>query len=46
MDLCARVMVETVAKHLENNTTLDEVLFVAMDEREYGPFKKEIEGGA
>ena len=46
MDLCARVMVETVAKHLENNTTLEEVLFVTMDEREYGPFKAKIEGGA
>jgi O-acetyl-ADP-ribose deacetylase (regulator of RNase III) len=46
MDLCARVMVETVTKHLENPTTLEEVLFVTMDEREYEPFKKEIEGSA
>jgi O-acetyl-ADP-ribose deacetylase (regulator of RNase III) len=46
MDLCARVMVDTVAEHLENNTTLEEVLFVTMDEREYGPFKANIEGGA
>ena len=41
-----RVVVETVAKHLEDNTTLYEVLFVTMDEREYEHFKKEIEGGA
>lgn len=46
MDLCARVMVDTVTEHLENNTTLEEVLFVTMDEREYGPFKANIEGGA
>ncbi len=46
MDLCARVMVETVAKHLESDTTLEEVLFVTMDDREYGPFKAVIEGGA
>ena len=46
MDLCARVMVDAVAKHLQNDTTLDEVLFVTMDEREYEPFKKQIEGGA
>jgi O-acetyl-ADP-ribose deacetylase (regulator of RNase III) len=46
MDLCARVMVDTVTKHLENSTTLEEVLFVTMDEREYGPFKEKIEGGA
>jgi len=46
MDLCVRVMVDTVAEHLANRTTLEEVLFVTMDEREYGPFKKKIEEGA
>jgi O-acetyl-ADP-ribose deacetylase (regulator of RNase III) len=46
MDLCARVMVDTVTRHLENDTSLEEVLFVTMDEREYGPFKANIEGGA
>ena len=46
MDLCVRVMVDTVAGHLENNTTLEEVLIVTMDEREYEPFKEAIEGGA
>lgn len=46
VDLCARVMVRTVAEYLSNNTGLEEVLFVMMDEREYGPFAKAIEGGA
>lgn len=46
IDLCARVMVETVVRYLENNTGLDEVLLVAPDEREYQPFAKQIEEGA
>jgi O-acetyl-ADP-ribose deacetylase (regulator of RNase III) len=46
MDLCVRVMVDTVARHLENNTSLEEVLIVTQDDREYGPFKKKIEQGA
>jgi len=46
MDLCVRVMVDTVTKHLQNGTTLEEVLFVTMDQREYEPFKDEIEEGA
>ena len=46
MDLCARVLVRTVAKHLETDTCLEEVLFVAPDAREFGPFKKVIEEGA
>ena len=46
MELCARVMVDTVAQHLQNKTTLEEVLFVTMDQREYDPFKNKIEQGA
>lgn len=46
MDLCARVMVEAVTKHLGGDTCLEEVLFVAPDPREYGPFKAAIEKGA
>jgi len=45
LDLCVRVMVDTVADHLQNKTSLQEVVFVAPDPREYGPFKKQIEGG-
>jgi O-acetyl-ADP-ribose deacetylase (regulator of RNase III) len=46
LDLCARVMVETITRHLQNHTSLEEVLLVAMDQREYGPFAKEMEEGA
>jgi len=46
MDLCVRVMVDTVARHLENGTTLEDALFVTMDEREFGPSKQATEGGA
>jgi O-acetyl-ADP-ribose deacetylase (regulator of RNase III) len=46
MDLCARVMVETVVEHLDGGNGLEEVLFVTMDEREYGPFASKLEGGA
>ena len=45
LDLCVRVTSDTVARHLENGTTLEEVLIVTMDEREYDPFKQAIEGG-
>ena len=46
LDLCVRVMVDTVKQHLHNETSLEEVIFVAPDAREYGPFKQQIEGGA
>ncbi len=46
MDLCARVMVETIEKHLANGAAIDEVLIVARDPREFGPFKAQIEKGA
>jgi len=43
LDLCARVMVDTVEAHLNGETSLDEVLFVALDPREYQPFKAKFE---
>ena len=46
MDLCARVMVDTISKHLTNGTSVEEVLIVAPDPREVGPFKAQIEKGA
>jgi len=46
LNLCADVMVDTVAKHLKGKTGLDEVLFVALDTREYTPLKAKIQGGA
>jgi O-acetyl-ADP-ribose deacetylase (regulator of RNase III) len=46
LDLCARVMVETVETHLRGTTGLREVLFVALDNREFAPLKARIGGGA
>ncbi len=46
IDLCARVMVDTVADYLAGETTLDEVVFVALDTRERTPFEAQINGGA
>jgi O-acetyl-ADP-ribose deacetylase (regulator of RNase III) len=46
-DLCAKVMVDTVAEHLSNGkTSLEVVSFVALDSREYKPLQAKIEGGA
>jgi len=45
LDLCARVMVDTVTEHLEGDTNLEEVLFVALDTREFEPFRAKIEEG-
>ena len=46
LDLCARVMVDTVEEHLKGNTNLEEVLFVALDTREFTPLQSKLEGGA
>ncbi len=46
LKVCADVMVDVVAKHLKGKTGIDEVLFVALDSREYGPLKAKIQGGA
>jgi O-acetyl-ADP-ribose deacetylase (regulator of RNase III) len=47
LDLCAKVMVDTVAEHLTNDkTSLEVVSFVALDSREYKPLQAKIEGGA
>jgi O-acetyl-ADP-ribose deacetylase (regulator of RNase III) len=45
LDLCARVMVDTVAEHLRGETTLREVDFVALDKREYEPLRAKFEEG-
>ena len=45
VDLCARVMVDTVQEHLANGSNLDEVLFVVQDTREYAPFRSKLEEG-
>lgn len=45
LQLCARVMVDTVTEHLKRKTSLNEVLFVALDTREYKPFQAKIGQG-
>jgi O-acetyl-ADP-ribose deacetylase (regulator of RNase III) len=45
MDLCARVMVDTVTEHLANGSTLEEVLIVVQDTREYVPFEAKMQEG-
>jgi O-acetyl-ADP-ribose deacetylase (regulator of RNase III) len=46
LDLCAKVLIGAVIEHLKGETTLDEVLFVALDTREYTPFESVLEKGA
>ena len=46
LDLCTRVMVDTISDHLANGSTLEEVLIVAPDNREFNPFKAKFEEGA
>ena len=45
LDVCARVMVDTVVDFLERETGVEEVLFVALDRREFVPFEQRINGG-
>jgi O-acetyl-ADP-ribose deacetylase len=44
-DLCASVLLDTVKGYLGGKTRLKEVLFVAVDSREYKPFAAALEGG-
>ena len=46
LDLCANVMVDTVEEHLKGSTGLKEVLFVALNTREFEPLQSKLEGGA
>ena len=46
LDLCTRVMVDTISDHLANGSTLEEVLIAAPANREFNPFKAKIEEGA
>jgi O-acetyl-ADP-ribose deacetylase (regulator of RNase III) len=45
LELCARVLVEEASKHLKNDSTLEEVLFVALDTREAKPFERTLARG-
>ena len=46
VELSARALIETVAKHLAGETSLEQVLFVVPDTRERGPFEARIREGA
>jgi len=46
LELCAKVLFDTVSSHLAGETTVEEVVFVALDTREYEPFAATVEGGA
>ncbi len=46
LDLCADVMVETISRHLENGSNLNEVLIVVQDPREITPFEAKFQEGA
>jgi O-acetyl-ADP-ribose deacetylase (regulator of RNase III) len=45
LDLCARVMIGTVTEHLANNSCVEEVVFVALDAREFEPLAAVLQGG-
>ena len=44
--VCARVMIDTVTEHLANNSSVEEVIFVALDRREFEPLAAVLQGGA
>jgi O-acetyl-ADP-ribose deacetylase (regulator of RNase III) len=46
LDLCAEVMMDTVEEHLKGGVRLEEVLFVALNTREFEPLQSRLEGGA
>jgi O-acetyl-ADP-ribose deacetylase (regulator of RNase III) len=43
VDLCARVMLETIKAHLDGATPLDEVVICVPDTRELNPFTSTLE---
>lgn len=45
LELCAEVLVDTISKHLEGKSKLEEVLLVALDTREFKPFEAHMAGG-
>ena len=42
LDLCARITLGVVKKHLEGQTGLEEVIFCLRDSREYKAFQQEL----
>ena len=45
LNMCARVMVDTVADYLKGGAGIDEVIFVAFDTRELKPFEARLGQG-
>ena len=43
VDLCARVMLETIKEHLSGSTPLDEIIICTPDTREMNPFASKLE---
>jgi len=44
LELCAKVMIDVINKHLSGTTSLKEVVICAMDNREYKAFQSVMEG--
>lgn len=42
LDLCAKISLEVVKKHLEGQAGLEEVIFCLRDSREYKPFQEQL----
>lgn len=42
LDLCARITLGVVKKHLEGHTSLEEVIFCLRDSWEYKPFREQL----
>lgn len=45
LDLCARVLMEEISGHLAGDTTLERVLLVALDSREWAPLVAQFSKG-
>ncbi len=43
LDLCAKVMFETIAAFVKSDTSLDEVIICVIDYRDYVPFRKQLD---
>jgi len=42
LDVCARVMTETIGEHLRGVTKIKEAVICVLDDREYDPFKTQL----
>jgi len=42
LDMCSKVMLEEITRHLRNGAALQEVVICVLDNRELGPFEKQF----